>query len=298
MGGAGTAEWPVWTTTARLVVADPAVLDRARELVRGRLDAVDRAASRFRADSEVCRLARRTDSGPVLASPLLAELVGVALRAAERTGGTVDPTLGGALADLGYPGSGSGTEPGRARLAVRRRVDWRDVALDGRLLSVPAGVVLDLGATAKAYAADLCAGIVASRFGCGVLVSLGGDLRVAGPAPSDGWTVLVQDGPDEPGDLVRLDGAEAIATSSTLRRTWRSGTATLHHLLDPVSCRPVEAVWRTVSVAAATCVDANTLSTAAIVRKHGAADLLTGARVAARLVAADGSVLRIGGWPA
>jgi thiamine biosynthesis lipoprotein len=166
------------------------------------------------------------------------------------------------------------------------------------MVTLPAGTLLDLGATAKAHAADRCAVAVADRFGCGALVSLGGDLRAAGPPPDGGWQVLVQDGPDEPASQVRLAGAAAVATSSTLHRTWRQGGTVRHHVLDPATCRPAAPVWRTASVAADTCVRANTWSTAALVRGHAAERDLRRAGVAARLVAADGAVVRLGGWPA
>lgn len=301
LGGRGVTEWPVWTTTARLVVTDPAILDGARARAVAHLDAVDAAASRFRPDSEVSRLAATGDGRPVTVSPLLAELVEVALRAAERTDGAVDPTVGAALVGLGYDRDLAAltTITCRAgRVTVRPPVDWRDVHLDGRRLTMPAGVLLDLGATAKAAAADHCAALVHRELGGGVLVSLGGDLRVAGPPPAGGWEILVQDGPGEPASRIALRGAEAVATSSTLHRTWRVGRRLRHHIVDPASMRPAAPVWRTVSVAAATCVAANTLTTAAVVRGTRAVALLEGAGVPARLVAADGSVVRLGGWPA
>jgi len=264
---------------------------------------VDAAANRFLAGSEVSRLARGTGT-PAAVSPLLAELIGVALAAAAATGGAVDPTLGGPLLDLGCPDlaaaepTGPTAGPDRPQPSVRRRTSWRDVRLDGRMVTLPAGTLLDLGATAKAHAADRCAVAVADRFGCGALVSLGGDLRAAGPPPDGGWQVLVQDGPDEPASQVRLAGAAAVATSSTLHRTWRQGGTVRHHVLDPATCRPAAPVWRTASVAADTCVRANTWSTAALVRGHAAERDLRRAGVAARLVAADGAVVRLGGWPA
>ena len=301
--GLGVAEWPVWTTTARLVVTEESALVEATAVVFEQLARVDAAANRFLAGSEVSRLARGTGT-PAAVSPLLAELIGVALAAAAATGGAVDPTLGGPLLDLGCPDlaaaepTGPTAGPDRPQPSVRRRTSWRDVRLDGRMVTLPAGTLLDLGATAKAHAADRCAVAVADRFGCGALVSLGGDLRAAGPPPDGGWQVLVQDGPDEPASQVRLAGAAAVATSSTLHRTWRQGGTVRHHVLDPATCRPAAPVWRTVSVAADTCVRANTWSTAALVRGHAAERDLRRAGVAARLVAADGAVVRLGGWPA
>ena len=301
--GLGVAEWSVWTTTARLVVTEESALAEATAVVFEQLARVDAAANRFLAGSEVSRLARGTGT-PAAVSPLLAELIGVALAAAAATGGAVDPTLGGPLLDLGCPDlaaaepTGPTAGPDRPQPSVRRRTSWRDVRLDGRMVTLPAGTLLDLGATAKAHAADRCAVAVADRFGCGALVSLGGDLRAAGPPPDCGWQVLVQDGPDEPASQVRLAGAAAVATSSTLHRTWRQGGTVRHHVLDPATCRPAAPVWRTASVAADTCVRANTWSTAALVRGHAAERDLRRAGVAARLVAADGAVVRLGGWPA
>jgi len=301
--GLGVAEWSVWTTTARLVVTEESALAEATAVVFEQLAKVDAAANRFLAGSEVSRLARGTGT-PAAVSPLLAELIGVALAAAAATGGAVDPTLGGPLLDLGCPDlaaaepTGPTAGPDRPQPSVRRRTSWRDVRLDGRMVTLPAGTLLDLGATAKAHAADRCAVAVADRFGCGALVSLGGDLRAAGPPPDGGWQVLVQDGPDEPASQVRLAGAAAVATSSTLHRTWRQGGRVRHHVLDPATCRPAAPVWRTASVAADTCVRANTWSTAALVRGHAAERDLRRAGVAARLVAADGAVVRLGGWPA
>ena len=89
-----------------------------------------------------------------------------------------------------------------------------------------------------------------------------------------------------------------LATSSTAARRWRRGGDVLHHILDPRSGLPAAPVWRTVSVAAATCTDANIASTAAIIRGEAAPAWLAGLGLAARLVAESGAVLTLGGWPA
>jgi thiamine biosynthesis lipoprotein ApbE len=182
--------------------------------------------------------------------------------------------------------------------------NWRDVHLEGRLLSMPEGTQLDLGATAKAWAADRTAARIADRLGCGVLVSLGGDIAVAGPAPRQGWRVRVQDvtgSPDDPPsgpyDLVAIRQG-GLATSSTAARRWQRGGDVLHHILNPRTGRPAEALWRTVSVAADTCADANAASTAAIIRGREALGWLARLGLPARLVDATGAVFTTGGWPA
>jgi len=296
--GRETAQWPVWSTTARLVVTDAAALPAARRLVESELAAVDKACSRFRDNSEIRRL-HRAGGRTVRVSPLLAELLGVALRAAERTDGDVDPTIGSAMARLGYDRDFSWLPTCGASVVIRQPAPgWRQVRLEGRHVTVPAGVLLDLGATAKAHAADRCARIVADRCGTGVLVSLGGDLATAGLPPDGGWRIQIRDQPDDPPCVITLPAGVALATSSTRSRSWRHGGRTLHHILDPRTCQPAAPVWRCVSAAAGSCVDANTATTAALVRGRGAPAWLWGQDVPARLVAADGAVLTVGGWPA
>ncbi|WP_345713760.1 FAD:protein FMN transferase, partial [Kineococcus glutinatus] len=265
--GPGTAQWDVWSTLARLVVTSPPELADARAIVEAELARVDAACSRFRDDSELAAVERRAGTG-VEVSPLLAELVAQALLAAERTGGDVDPTLADAMCALGYDRDVDrfAVRGVPVRVVARVRHDWRAVRLRGRELTLPPGTRLDLGATAKAVAADRCAAAVHEALGCGVLVSLGGDIATAGPAPGGWWDVLVSDGPQEPASVVALPPGAALATSSTLSRRWRMGTRELHHVLDPRTLAPVAPVWRTASVAAASCAAANTASTAALVR--------------------------------
>jgi FAD:protein FMN transferase len=287
------AQWAVWGTTARVVVEDVAALPAASELVRAELQRVDDACNRFRDDSELARLPR---GRRVRVSPVLADLLREALLAAARTDGDVDPTLGDAMSALGYdrPLAQFSTRTGiPVTVVARDRPGWRSVELRGDQLLVPAGVHLDLGSTAKAVAADRCAERVHAELGTDVLVALGGDVAtVGGP-----WQVLVQDGPDQPGQVVELPRNGAVATSSTRSRRWRHGTRELHHVLDPTSLRPADAVWRSVSVAAGRCVEANTASTAALVRGHAALPWFREAGVSARLVSAAGDVLTTGRWP-
>jgi thiamine biosynthesis lipoprotein len=299
VSGPATADWPVWSTLARIVVTEPELLPLARRLVETELHAVDLACSRFRDDSELSQLVQAGDGRPVEVSPLLAELVAVALEAARASDGDVDPTIGGALAALGYdtdlyalPDIGP-----PVRLVVRSAPGWQRIHLDGRRLTVPAGVAPDLGASAKAHTADRCAELVARRYDVGVLVSLGGDIATAGPAPAGGWRVLVQDRPDDPACVIALPGGAALATSSSVSRRWRRGDRTLHHILDPRTCQPAAPVWRTVSVAAARCADANTLTTAAMVRGQAALPWLRRLGMPARLVTAGGEVITLNGWP-
>lgn len=290
-----TYRFPLWSTTASVVVTDPAALGSVVEIVRAGLDEVDRACSRFRGDSELAGLT----PGTRRLSPMLADLVGTALDAAEATGGLVDPTVGEAVQALGYDRSLELLpEDGAAIRCARQVPGWRRVRLSGDRLELPRGVLLDLGATAKARAADLTARRAAETVGVGVLVELGGDIATAGRAPEGGWQVLVQDTPDDPACQVSLAGGAALATSSTVRRTWRRGGVRFHHIVDPRTAAPAAPVWRSATVTAPTCVEANTASTAAVVLGRRAAEWLTVRGFTARLVDHRHRAVRVGAWPA
>ncbi|WP_314145854.1 FAD:protein FMN transferase [uncultured Leifsonia sp.] len=302
--GDARAGWTVWGLDASVVVDDPADLAVARGLAEDELAAVTAACSRFDADSELSRL----NAGPrpadgVVLSPLLAEFVGVALQVAADTDGAVDPTLGADLDALGYDRdfaqllAGPGGPAVTISVAGPRRAGWRRTELCGRVLRLPGDLRLDLGATAKAHAADRIARRIQHATGRGALVSLGGDIATAGPAGGRRWEVLVQDLPGDPAQQISLPPAAGLATSSTQKRRWQSDGVTRHHILDPRSGLPAEPVWRSVSVAARSCLAANAHSTAALVRGRSAAALLSAAEVDARLVAADGAVVTTGRWP-
>ena len=337
-----TLRFPALGTTAALVVdGDEQELDAARVVLEKELAAIDRAASRFRPDSELS-LINRDPRPRVAAGPLLLEAVTVALRGARLTGGLVDPTMGRAIRVLGYDRDWASmtpddpAAPGVVPTPSLRVPGWQAVTVDSSrgTISRPPGLELDLGATAKALAADRAATAAAAQLpGVGVLVSLGGDVALAGPAPDGGWPVRVSDdqaatpgaagapgaaGPAAaPGAAGASDPAAAhgaagaaelagqtvslwsggLATSGTTVRRWRRGGTELHHILDPATGRPAPVVWRTVSVAAGTCVDANIASTAAIVLGHDAPAWLEARGLPSRLVGPAGQVYLVAGWP-
>jgi thiamine biosynthesis lipoprotein len=301
--------WPAIGTTAHVVVTSPVALDAATAIVAGELDELDRACSRFRPDSEIATLAGAGGAW-VTVSDVLTEVLAGALDVARSTDGDVDPTMGADLHRLGYDRdfgelveisqSVSANTPLTYR--ITRRTTWHDVELDvaNSRVRVPAGVVIDLGAVAKAWCADRCARRVATEIGVGVLISLGGDIATAGIGPLAGWVVRVQDKPDSAGGpscAVVLHDGYAVATSSTLTRSWLRGASRLHHILDPATRLPADPVWRTVTVAAASCVRANAASTASIVRGRHAPQWLAGLGMAARFVDVDGVVSNVGSWP-
>jgi thiamine biosynthesis lipoprotein len=299
-----TASFPALGTTAEITTLDAASLSDAIDVLERELDAIDLACSRFRADSEVSRLAGSGGQW-MPASRLLRLALAAGVDAAAATGGAVDPTVGVSMRALGWDADFrvivSRREPTRIELVPA--AGWRRIEIDDErgLVRVPAGVLVDLGATAKALATDRAAAAACRATGSSVLVNLGGDIAVAGPAPAGGWPILVTDDHRAPsvadGQTVAI-AAGGLATSSTTVRRWRTTEGIAHHILDPRTGRPAAEVWRTASVAASTCVGANTASTAAIVLGEDAPRWFESAGIAARLVRPDGRVVLTGGWPA
>jgi thiamine biosynthesis lipoprotein len=273
-------------STIRIAVTAPGargLLVRARAELR----AFESCASRFLPSSELCALnadPRRT----VPASGQLRDAVDAALWAADRSGGLVDPCLLDELEAAGYDRSFTGAGGATARFcgghgAVRPArphpaARWRDVRVDHRRGTIerPPGLRLDLGGSGKGHAADRVADIVgaASEW----VVDAGGDVRVGGERDVHVAHPLR----DEPAAVLRVaDGA--VATSSIVRRAWRTADGrTAHHLLDPARGRPAWTGLLSVTALAPTTLHAETLAKAA---------LLSGPDGARRILARRGGVI-------
>jgi FAD:protein FMN transferase len=290
--------------SVRVIVTRPADLARAKAAVDKVVQAIDLAASRFREDSELSRLNARPNQ-EVVVSPLLTQAIAAALRGARLSGGAVDPTIGSAVRLAGYDADFASVPVDGAELKLTATTipGWQVVQFGeaSRTVRIPRGVELDLGATAKALASDLAAvAAIKACSGGGVLVSLGGDIAVAGDAPAEGW--LIQASEDSGAAIAESEETISIrtggiATSSTTVRRWMRGGAVLHHIIDPATGQPANSCWRTASVIATTCVDANIASTAAIVLGRKAVSWLEANRLPGRLVDLEGSVHRVAGWP-
>lgn len=282
------ASWPALGTTAALLVSAPEALPAARREVESELADIDAACSRFRADSELTRL-NAAGGRPVAVGPRLLEALAAALAVAEQTGGRVTPTVGRALRAIGYDRDFAAGLQEPATMPAARVPAAAAIRVDGAAVTLAEGAELDLGATAKALAADRAAAAAHAATGAAVLVNLGGDIALAGMPPAGGWRVLIEDG----GEVVALRGG-GLATSSTTVRRWGGA----HHIVDPATGRSCRVVWRTATVAARTCLAANAAATAAIVRGETAPAWLAARRLPSRLVHADGRVARVAGWPA
>jgi thiamine biosynthesis lipoprotein len=306
--------WCALGTTA-VLWAPEIRIEAALSAASREIDAINDAANRFDPTSELSRLnaagGRRCEI-----SECALDALRLAIDAAELTDGAVDPTVGQTMYELGYdrdwdllvhvpPGVPLSDGVASARLTLSREPRgrrWRSIELwEGPPgVRIPPTIRLDLGATAKALAADLGAFAAADAAAGGVLLSLGGDIATSGPPPAGGWPIRVsddhRDGTADPfQDIVIESGG--LATSSLIPRRWYHDGRAVHHIVDPRSGAPVSPRWRTASVAAADCAQANIAATAAIVLGDDAPGWLAAQGLPARLVAIDSSVHTVEDWP-
>lgn len=303
----GSVEFRALGVDCRIVATDERTLPAAHAAAVAWVDDLDATASRFRADSEVARLAAEWSVEPTItapATPLLRSLVQDALWAADVTGGLVDPTLGRAMEANGYDADLDDVLSRHVdeRVAAGREFGpptstLRDLRVDSSAGTVTfaTGTLIDLGATGKATAADRIAADLAAAQPGGFLVDLGGDLAVAGKPPVGGW-VIATDGASAENARITITG-QGVATSGIDRRRWQVGGASRHHLLDPATGRPVSRTWWRVTCVAASALEANTATTAALVLGDAAVGWLTTWGIPARLVSEQGQVHFTPGWP-
>ena len=296
--------FPAIGTTATVVVQEPSKADAAERMLRAEVESIDLACSRFRPDSEL-EMVHAHAGAAVRVSSLLFGALATSYEVAERTHGAVDPTVGNAIAALGYDADLRQVQarPTSPPAAPRPVAGFTHLHLNAarRTVRIPRGVRLDLGSSAKAFAADRAADRICHELGSGVLVSLGGDIAVAGTPPLGGWAVGIAVDSSTPVESVTQVVAihrGGLASSSTAVRTWNSGARRVHHIIDPTSGDCVVPYWTLVSATGESCVAANAVSTAAIVWGEGALRQLEPFDQAVRMVRHDGRIFSLNGWPA
>ncbi len=195
---------------------------------------VESRCSRFDASSELVALCSRPGER-VRVSPLLFNVLAIAVEVARTSDGAFDPCVGGAVRAAGFNRNHRGGPA--PEIAHATDATFRDIVLlpeeSAVLLRRP--VLLDLGAVAKGFAIDLAA--MELKEHKNFAINAGGDLFLAG-VNRDGfpWRTGIRD-PHAP---ERILGAievsdTAICTSGGYERPSPLGTG--HHLVDPVSGR-------------------------------------------------------------
>jgi FAD:protein FMN transferase len=286
-----------WGLTGTLATEHARDLEFAAERLWHWIGLVDGACNRFRDDSEISRLNRGGADTSVSETFELA--LGAALRSSAATGGLCDPTTLPALVALGYDrdydelaGRDAPAGPPVPALGVSA-IHWDR---ERHTVSLDPGCQLDLGASAKALAADLVADELVARGG--VVVEIGGDVAVRGHGPDGPWAIGVGDSLVVTGHEPRISlDRGGVATSSSTTRTWRSGGRLVNHVIDPRTGRCADGPYATASVAGPDCVSANAFATAALLWGEDAGYHIAQSGLSARLVRRDGAVERVGGWP-
>lgn len=259
---------------AQVIVYAPTqrAADDLAALALVRVSLLEQCWSRFRDDSELSRLNAYAGRGPMAVSTDAETLITVMLEAAEWTQGAFDPTVLGALTDLGY-------DADFAEVVARDTLDALHQSIspvlgmggividpDAHTVCLPSGVGLDPGAIGKGLAGDVVAAEIHAAGADGVLINLGGDITTRGQAGNGPWVAQIADDRLESSPLlheVRLSaGRRAVATSSSLRRRWHGR----HHVIDPTTGLPAESDVAQASVIAPTGWQAEAATTYALVR--------------------------------
>jgi thiamine biosynthesis lipoprotein len=235
---------------------------------------LERTFSRFRPDSELIRVNAATAEF-VSASPMFAQVLTLALDAARRTDGLVDPTLGAAIEAAGYDRDFAELTDDERPPTPAVAGSWRHVRVAGPLVFRYPGTKLDLNCVVKGLAVDAA---VQQLAGDG-FVAAGGDVAVRGAA-----AVGLPGG----GSLTLRDGG--LATSGTTHRRWVRGGDTQHHLIDPRTGRPSTSPWSEVTVAGGSCLEADVAAKAAFLLGDAGPDWLDERELPGRFRAGDREV--------
>jgi len=245
---------------------------------------VEAKFSRYRAGNILHRI-QHAMGAPVEVDEETANVLDYAALTHEMSGGRFDITSGVLRRVWTFDG-GDRVPDDAAVHATLALVGWEKATWRRPVLTLSAGMEIDLGGIGKEYAVDRAGALLAARTECSVLVNFGGDLWAPGPRHGDRpWGVGIDD-PERTGEAV-LDRVEltrgGLATSGDARRFVRWQGKRLGHILDPRTGWPVEGAPRAVTVVAGTCLEAGTLSTLAILEGAGAEEFLRAQGVVYRI---------------
>ncbi len=271
------------------VVAEADDREVIRGLVEERLDAVDRAMSTYRDDSEISRFNRLAAGESLVFSEETWAVLELAWRVLEDSGGAFDPTVGPAVDAWGFGAPGRGAEPtpppDRRLTELRQAIGAIELISEGRkVLKLDDGAALDLSAVAKGWAVDRVSQALLRAGHTNHLVEVGGEIRTAGHSPvGDGWRIAIERPPVRASDsppsapaapedatgpglqkvLPFTDGS--LATSGDYRNYWERDGVRYSHTIDPRTGRPVEHALASASVFHESCAVADAYATALMV---------------------------------
>jgi thiamine biosynthesis lipoprotein len=236
----------------------------AVQIARDEAMRIEHKFSRYRDDNLVYRI-NHSKGQPVAVDEEMARLIDYAATCHALSDGRFDITSGVLRRVWTFDG-GERVPTAEALAQVRSRVGWHRVRWEGRALTLQPEMEIDFGGIGKEYAVDRAAALIAAHTSAPALVNFGGDLYTGGPR-RDGapWMVGIDD-PARTGEAMvrRVELTRGgLATSGDARRYVMHQGKRLGHILDPRTGWPVEDAPHSVTVVAATCLEAGTLSTLA-----------------------------------
>lgn len=270
-----------WSAFGCEVIVGGEVPAEELDAVRGLFGRRDRIFSRFRPESEL-NFVNSSSAARLVISEEFAAMLTCAFQAARTSRGLVDPTLGQAIVAAGYDRDFHAITELDAPPGPPACSRLRAVRLNGRLLSRPPGLLLDLNGVVKAETVDTALALAPSA----VFVSAGGDLAARSPvdvALSGGEVVCLRRG--------------ALATSSTERRRWLRAGEWQHHLIDPHSGSPARSPWLEVTVCADSCLHADVAAKTALLLCDNGPDWLSAHGLPGRLRAQSDEIVHTSFWP-
>lgn len=236
--------------------------------------------SRYRSDGIVHRI-NAADGRPVEVDEETARLLDFAAECHALSDGRFDITSG--VLRRAWKFDGGDALPAQERIdELLPRIGWEKARWEPPVLTLPAGMEIDLGGVGKEYAVDRTLELLRTETSGAVLVNFGGDLAVSGPRRGDRpWRVGVESLRPEAGAAREIDLFRGgLATSGDANRFLEKDCVRYSHVLDPRTGWPVPGAPRSVTVLANTCTEAGLLATMALVRGEEAEAFLaeSGAR--------------------
>jgi thiamine biosynthesis lipoprotein len=245
------------------------------------IEASEKRFTRFSEQSELSALNRSAGTW-FHASPDLFEVVKQAMYYYHKTNGLFDPSILPNLQDAGYVHSmdeirraGSAPLPARHLQISVSTFAFVELNATTSFIRLPADLQIDLGGIAKGWIAERAAHLL-SQYTSGCAVNAGGDMFLIGrPTGQDCWEVGLEDPRNPQEDIsVLLVQEGAVATSSVVKRTWKQGNRSRHHLINPRTGEPANTPWLSVTVLASHAATAETFTKAFLIADEDETQLL------------------------
>jgi thiamine biosynthesis lipoprotein len=263
-------DWTLMGTSVSLQIYDSedfSLLERSRELIEG----IEAKMTNWDEGSEVMEINRMAGLSPVPVSPETLAVIKAAMEIARLSNGAFDPTIGPVVDLWGITTENPRVPEDQELASALSLVDWRDVEIDGGTVFLPEpGMVLDLGAIAKGYAADQLAEFLVTEGVSSAILNFGGNVYVLGEKPDGSlWRVGIQDPEKIRNQTIAVAevGQTSMVTSGTYERFFvdEASGKTYHHIIDPENGFPVDNGLLSVTIISGNSMNADGLSTACFV---------------------------------